>query len=148
MDRVTDTAGRVWKYSDIPVESVRITDSANNINKIGNGTYLRVFTQSDINASTKKAKSKGWEYYTQQPNTTYYYFIRETGGFITKAFVDGRNPQYEANPYYKENYGTEAYLVEMGFISSKKNLNALIDEEGSYVEALVESVKYYVNSEY
>ena len=122
--------------------------SSNTINQISDGTYVRVFTQSDIKTSTKKAKSKGWEYYQQQPNTTYYYFIRETGGFITKAFVDGRNPEYEANPYYQENYGVEAYLVEMGFISNKKNLEALTTEQDKYLEALVESVKYYINSDY
>ena len=122
--------------------------SANKINRINSGVYLRIFTPSDIESSAKKAKREGWTYYTQQPNTTYYYFIRETGGFITKAFVDGRNPQYEANPYYQENYGTESYLVEMGFISNKNNLQALQDEQDKYLEGLYESVKYYINSDY
>jgi len=122
--------------------------SANRVNRVSDGVYLRVFTDADIISSSKKAQREGWTYYTQKPNTTYYYFIRETGGFITKAFVDGRNKQYEANPYYQENYGTEAYLVEMGFISSKKNLQALQDEQDNYLEALYQSVKYYINSDY
>jgi N-acetylmuramoyl-L-alanine amidase len=157
-DRYANGVEIYMAYGDNPYMAKALADniatrtscgySANTINRVSNGTYLRVFTQSDINASAKKAKSKGWEYYNQQPNTTYYYFIRETGGFITKAFVDGRNPEYEANPYYKENYGTEAYLVEMGFISNKKNLEALTSEQDKYLEALVESVKYYVNSDY
>ena len=122
--------------------------SSNNINKVSDGVYLRVFTASDIASSTRKAQKAGWTYYTQKPNTTYYYFIRETGGFMTKAFVDGRNPDYEANPYINANYGVEAYLVEMGFISNKNNLQALKEEEDSYLEGLFESVKYYVNSSY
>ena len=122
--------------------------SNNNINKVSEGVYLRVFTESDIANSTKQAAKKGWTYYTQKPNTTYYYFIRETGGYMTKGFVDGRNPDYEANPYINANYGVEAYLVEMGFISNKNNLQSLKDEEDNYLEGLVESIKYYVNSNY
>jgi len=122
--------------------------SNNNINKVAEGVYLRVFTESDIANSTKQAAKKGWTYYTQKPNTTYYYFIRETGGYMTKGFVDGRNPDYEANPYINANYGVEAYLVEMGFISNKNNLQSLKDEEDNYLEGLVESIKYYVNSNY
>jgi N-acetylmuramoyl-L-alanine amidase len=122
--------------------------SNNNINKVSDGVYLRVFTESDIANSTKQAAKKGWTYYTQKPNTTYYYFIRETGGYMTKGFVDGRNPDYEANPYINANYGVEAYLVEMGFISNKNNLQSLKDEEDNYLEGLVESIKYYVNSNY
>ena len=122
--------------------------SANKINRVTDGVYLRVFTESDIANSSKQAEKKGWTYYTQKPNTTYYYFIRETGGYMTKAFVDGRNPEYEANDYINANYGVEAYLVEMGFITNSKNLTALTEEQDSYVDALVESIKYYVNSTY
>ena len=67
---------------------------------------------------------------------------------MTKGFVDGRNPDYEANPYINANYGVEAYLVEMGFITNSKNLNALTSEQDNYLEGLVESIKYYVNSNY
>ena len=28
----------------------------------------------------------------------------------------------EANPYYNANYGAEAYLLELGYISNSKNL--------------------------
>ena len=104
-----------------------------------------MFTESDIANSSKQAQKKGWTYYTQKPNTTYYYFIRETGGYMTKAFVDGRNPEYEANSYINANYGAEAYLVEMGFITNSKNLTALTEEQDSYLNGLFEAVKYYVN---
>ena len=119
--------------------------SNNNQNKVSDGVYVRVFTDSDIANSSKQAAKKGWTYYTQKPNTTYYYFIRETGGYMTKAFVDGRNPEYEANPYINENYGVEAYLVEMGFITNSNNLKALTDEQDGYLNGLFEAVKYYVN---
>lgn len=145
-------------YGDDPYMAKKLADniasrtscsySANRINRVSDGVYLRVFTASDIANSTKQAEKKGWTYYTQKPNTTYYYFIRETGGYMTKAFVDGRNPDYEANPYINANYGVEAYLVEMGFITNSKNLNALTSEQDNYLEGLVESIKYYVNSNY
>ena len=64
---------------------------------------------------------------------------------MTKAFVDGRNPEYEANNYINANYGVEAYLVEMGFITNSTNLSALTNEQDKYLEGLVEAVKYYVN---
>ena len=119
--------------------------SPNKINRVSEGVYVRVFTADDIASSSKKAEKAGWTYYDQKPNTTYYYFIRETGGYMTKAFVDGRNPEYEANPYINANYGAEAYLVEMGFITNSTNLNALTSEQDKYLEGLFESVKYYVN---
>ena len=157
-DRYASGVEIYMAYGDNPYMAKALADniasrtsssySANRINRINDGVYLRIFTASDIASSSKKAQREGWTYYTQQPNTTYYYFIRETGGIMTKAFVDGRNPQYEANPYYQENYGVEAYLVEMGFISNKKNLQALQDEQDNYLEGLYESIKYYINSEY
>ena len=143
-----DNSHMAKKLADNIAQRTTCSYSRNSINKVADGVYVRVFTESDIANSSKQAAKKGWTYYTQKPNTTYYYFIRETGGYMTKAFVDGRNPEYDANPYINSNYGTEAYLVEMGFITNATNLDALTTEQDKYLEALVESVKYYVNSNY
>ena len=96
----------------------------------------------------KGAIEDGWEPYEIKEDTTYYYFIRETGGITTKAFADGRNPKYEANPYYNANYGVEAYLLELGYISNSKNLKILLNEKERYVKAIKESVKYYLDNMY
>ena len=79
-------------------------------------------------------------------DTTYYYFIRETGGIITNAITDGRNKEYPGNPYYNSNHGTETYLLELGYISSAKNLEKLINEKEGYIKGKVEGVKYYINN--
>ena len=39
--------------------------------------------------------------------------LRETGGIATKAYVDGRNPNYGANMFYNVNIGGEAYVLEL-----------------------------------
>lgn len=39
--------------------------------------------------------------------------LRETGGIATKAYVDGRNPNYGKNMFYNSNIGVEAYLLEL-----------------------------------
>ena len=140
-----DNSHMAKKLADGIANNTSIGYSANKINRVSDGVYVRVFTESDIANSSKQAQKKGWTYYTQKPNTTYYYFIRETGGYMTKAFVDGRNPEYEANSYINANYGAEAYLVEMGFITNSKNLTALTEEQDSYLNGLFEAVKYYVN---
>ena len=140
-----DNSHMAKKIADGIASRTTCSYSRNTVNRVSDGVYVRVFSESDIASSSKKAEKAGWTYYNQQPNTTYYYFIRETGGYMTKAFVDGRNPEYDANPYIKSNYGTEAYLVEMGFITNSKNLTALTDEQDKYLEGLFEAVKYYVN---
>ena len=76
----------------------------------------------------------------------YYYFIRETGGILTKAFADGRNKKFQANPYYRENYGAEAYLLEMAYVSNKSDIGYLESEQNSYLTAIVDSINYYVNN--
>ena len=67
---------------------------------------------------------------------------------MTKAFADGRNPKYEANPYYNANYGVEAYLLELGYISNSKNLKILLNEKDEYVKAIKNSVLAYVQNNY
>ena len=121
------------------------TYSRNSYNRIENGVYLRTYTKSDIDNSIKKAQKEGWTPYDfNSDDITYYYFIRETGSVSTKAFADGRNPEYETNPYYNVNYGVEAYLLELGYLSNSKNLKVILNEKEKYVAAIKDSVKYYL----
>ena len=39
--------------------------------------------------------------------------LRETGGIVTGAYVDGRNKEFGKNKYYNSNIGVEAYLLEL-----------------------------------
>ena len=67
--------------------------------------------------------------------------LREPGGVVTGAYIDGRNPKKPGNPYYNSNHGCESYLVELGYLSSSTNLNILLSEKEKYVEAIVEAIK-------
>lgn len=121
--------------------------SPNNVSKVSNGVYKRIFTNETIKSGTASAQKEGWEYYNIDNNTTYYYIIRETGGIITKAYVDGRNKDYDANPYYQSNHGTESYLLELGYISSSKNIKSIINEKDNYIKAITKSVNEYLNND-
>ena len=80
----------------------------------------------------KSKKSNDYIEYDLKPydittNSNYYYMIRETGGIVTGAYVDNRNDKILSNPYTKSNVGTEAYLLELGYLSNKNDLNNMIN---------------------
>ena len=90
-----------------------------------------------------KKKIKAYDITTK---SNYYYIIRETGGIITGAYVDDRNEEIVGNPYVLSNVGAEAYLLELGYISNKNDLNNMIDNMDKYVEGITKSV-YSLNVE-
>ena len=117
--------------------------SNNPHNKIQEGVYMRVYSKENIESLKKEAKRDGYEPYNFTDHETYYYFVRETGGIMTHAFTDGRNPKYKANPYRNRNQGTEAYLCELAYISQSTDLNNIINNKEGYIKALTESVLSY-----
>ena len=119
--------------------------SSNVSNKVDKGVYLRTLTKSDLQTMEDDAKKDGYKPYERaNTDSTYYYMIRETGGIITGAYVDGRKPKKEGNPYYNSNHGCESYLVELGYVSSNVNLNILLTEKEKYIEAIEKMVKEYL----
>lgn len=135
------------KIADNIVKETSSDYSINPLNRVSNGVYTRIYEQENIKSTYNQAIREGWTPYNIKPNTTYYYFIRETGGILTKAFADGRNTNYEANPYYNANYGVEAYLIESGYISNNDNLKIILNEKDNYVKALKNSILEYVKEE-
>ena len=117
--------------------------SINTENKVIDGVYMRVYSKSDIKSLTNEAKRDGYEPYNFTNHETYYYFVRETGGIMTHAFSDGRNPKYKANPYRNSNQGTEAYLCELAYISNNDDLKNIINNKDGYIKALKESIIEY-----
>jgi len=115
--------------------------SNNKINKISNGIYSRNFTKEDVEDSINDYIDYDLVPYDITTNANYYYMIRETGGIITGAYVDGRNDKILSNPYTKSNVGTEAYLLELGYLSNKKDLNNMINNMDKFVEAMAVSIK-------
>ena len=117
--------------------------SNNPQNKVLDGVYMRVYSKENIAALAKEAKRDGYEPYILGSDETYYYFIRETGGIMTKAFSDGRNPKYKENIYRNYNQGTEAYLCELAYISNSDDLKNIINNKDGYIKALKTSILSY-----
>lgn len=115
--------------------------SNNKVNKIFDGIYSKNFTENDINSSLEGYKDRNLNAYDITTNSNYYYIIRETGGIVTGAYVDDRNSSITANPYVNSNVGTETYLLELGYLSNKSNLDNMINNMDKYVEAIVDSIK-------
>ena len=116
-----------------------IESSSNNTNKVANGVYVEGYTEKNIKELAESAKNKGYEPYALTTDTTYKYTIREVGGLATNAYVDGRNPAYEKNPYYNSPSGIECYQLELGYI--KTDLDKLLSEKAAYVEAISEAIE-------
>ena len=133
--------------TDNITKNTNIGYSPNPYFRVVDGVYIRTYTKSDLKAVSKDAQKDGWTMYeSANTSTTYYYFIRETGGIITGAFTDGRNPKNNANPYYLSNHGTEAYLVELGYISDTANLKEILNNKEGYIKGIIESIEYYINN--
>ena len=118
--------------------------SNNKINKISNGIYSRNFTKDEVDNSINDYIKHDLKPYDVTINSNYYYMIRETGGIITGAYVDDRNDKILNNPYTKSNIGTEAYLLELGYLSNKDDLNIIINNIDKYVDAIAVSIKSFI----
>lgn len=110
-------------------------------NKIEKGVYIRTFTKEEINESIDEAKRDNHKPYPITTDTNYYFMIRETGGYITNAYIDGRNKKYEKNEYYNSNIGTESYLIEMGYINYWPDLNNIVDNYKAYAEGITKAIE-------
>lgn len=128
-------------FSDNIVNIASSTYSQNNEFKVLDGVYVRTYTEEDIKDAIEYAKDIGYEpYETLSTQTPYYFMIRETGGIMTHAYVDGRNKQIKSNPYYKSNIASEAYLLELGFINSNKDLENLQKNKEAYIDAIIKTI--------
>lgn len=109
--------------------------------KADKGVYVRTFTEKGIAESIQDARRRGYEPYNITVDTPYLYMIREPGGIATNAYVDGRNKEYGKNLYYDSNIGLEAYLLELGYINNRFDLQNMLNNEDGYVQGIVKSMK-------
>lgn len=123
------------------IDGTNTNISKNPVNKVLDGVYTRTFTQSDINSSLKEYKQKKMEPYDITTKSNYYYMIRETGGIITGAYVDNRNEEVGENPYYNSNIGRETYLIELGYITNKNDVDNINTNLDRYTEAIANTFK-------
>ena len=124
------------------VNNASTTYSSNKINKMFDGVYTRTFTDSDIANSKKEMEARNRKPYDITTNSNYFYMIRETGGIMTGAYVDDRNnPNILANPYFKSNIGSEAYLLELAYLTNTNDLNNINNNMNKYTDAISNTFK-------
>ena len=73
------------------------------------------------------------------------YMIREVGGINTNAYIDGRNKEHGLNKYYNSNQTPEPYLIELGYINYKKDLENIVNKPEGFAKAISNSIKEYLN---
>ena len=109
--------------------------------KVKDGVYVKTLTSAEIEEAKVSAKNNGYNYYENvTTNTPWYFYNRETGGYMTGAYMDGRNKNYPANNYYNFNMGIEGYLLELGYITCKNDLNNLINNKDGYVKGIAKAL--------
>ncbi len=108
---------------------------------IGEGIYCRTLNDSDIKDNIAAAKKGGYDPYNLDTTINYYYIIRELGGKVTGAYIDGRNEKYGKNKYFDSNIGIETYLIELGYITHDEDLNNLLNNQSGYVKGIVNAIK-------
>lgn len=109
--------------------------------KIKDGVYVKTLTENEIKEAKKEAEKNNYKYYENvTTNTPWYFYNRETGGYMTGAYMDGRNKVYPKNDYYNSNMGVEGYLVELGYINCEKDLDNLLNNQEGYVNGITKAI--------
>ena len=118
-DNIVETAGT--EYSQM--EAYKETE----------GVYIRTI---EIESYTENSR---WLF----ASVPYMFIIREIGGIATGAYVDGKNGDYSENKYRYSNIGVEGYLIELGYINVNKDLNNILRNKNSYMEAITNSINEF-----
>ena len=128
-------------FADNIVNIAKTKYSPNNQFRVLDGVYIRTYTQDEVEEAIEYANDVGYTPYENlSTQTPYYFMIRETGGIMTRAYIDGRNKNLKDNPYSSSNISAESYLLELGFINSKDDLENLQKNKESYIEAIVKTI--------
>ena len=131
----------VKTIADNLIEYTELNYSTNKLYKFYNGIYSRNFTESDIISSLEGYEKKGYNPYDLTTNSNYYYMIRETGGFMTGAYIDDSNPEkVGVNPYYNSNVGNESYLLELGYLSNSSDFDIINNSIDDIANAISDAI--------
>jgi N-acetylmuramoyl-L-alanine amidase len=133
--------------ADNIVESAKTTYSPNGLYKVSSGVYNRNYTKEEIKDNKDESIAKGVKPNEITTSTTYHYIIREPGGLMMKAYVDGRNPKFHKNLYCYSNIGVESYLIELGFISNDYDFTNIKNNKLGYVNGIKNTLKTYLLDE-
>ncbi len=133
-DFAYNIASKIKEYANSTYSSLQLY-------KVKDGVYVKNLSKQDIEEARESAKNNGYAYYENvTTNTPWYFYNRETGGYMTGAYMDGRNKVYPANPYYNSNMGIESYLLELGYITCKNDLNNLINNQDGYAKGITKAI--------
>lgn len=133
-DFAYNIASKIKEYANSTYSSLQLY-------KVKDGVYVKNLSKQDIEEARESAKNSGYTYYENvTTNTPWYFYNRETGGYMTGAYMDGRNKVYPANPYYNSNMGIEGYLLELGYITCKNDLNNLINNQDGYAKGITRAI--------
>lgn len=133
-DFAYNIASKIKEYANSTYSSLQLY-------KVKDGVYVKNLSKQDIEEARESAKKSGYTYYENvTTNTPWYFYNRETGGYMTGAYMDGRNKVYPANPYYNSNMGIEGYLLELGYITCKNDLNNLINNQDGYAKGITKAI--------
>ena len=123
------------------VDYTELDYSTNRLYKEFNGIYSRNFSEDDVANSLDGYEKKGYNPYNVTTNSNYYYMIRETGGYMTGAYIDDSNPEnVGVNPYYDSNIGNETYLLELGYLSNSSDLNIINNSADEMARAISDAI--------
>ncbi|MGE5455548.1 MAG: N-acetylmuramoyl-L-alanine amidase family protein [Ignavibacteriales bacterium] len=115
--------------------------STNKHNYITDGIYTRTFTNAEITDYNEERVEKEQKPYTTiTTKTPYYYMIRETGGMMTGSYVDGDNDDKIENPYRFSNVGMEAYILELGYVQNKVDIDNLTNNQNKYIDGIASAI--------
>ena len=127
--------------ADNILEYTELDYSSNKMYKMFNGIYSHNFSESDIKSSLDGYENKGYNPYNVSTNSNYYYMIRETGGYMTGAYIDDSNPEkVGVNPYYNSNVANESYLLELGYLSNSSDLNIIDSSINDIASAISDAI--------
>ena len=70
--------------------------------------------------------------------------IRETGGYMTGAYIDGRDGDDE-NKFVLSNRGIESYILELGYINNENDLKIIDEQKKDYMKIVSDTIKEYYN---
>lgn len=122
------------------IDNTDMVSSSKDVYKVSNGVYTHNFTDIEVISAFNDYDKKGYERYDVTTNSNYLYMIRETGGILTGAYVDGRNKKMGINPYYNDNIGVEAYLIELGYLSNSKDLDYIVNNKKEYGNVIADYI--------
>lgn len=122
------------------IDNVNELDISNNSSfRIEPGIYTRTFTSSNIRDINKEVKIP---YTNISTKTNYYFMIRETGGYMAGAYVDGQDENGE-NIFRNSNVGLESYILELGYINNINNVELVNKYKEKYMNALAKTIDNY-----